>query len=282
MGTPASGSNLTRPAMNFAAAVAQGPQDLRARQEASRRERTSEYALFVYMGKLNRSPMDQPTFGRFYAAITGVVLDNASSDHPTLLEVHHTSWSAKARAGVIYCANEVTQEWFIQAVGALQIPERDASILTFRAWKALEQEADTAHVNVKGLGLEHDQVLRLIQVYNPWLAGGVTATSGEFRTGRVSGDPLMELHITDEAAVQLATRKLPWRLHLGLETRMVIYRDCEGLARRLEAADHDLAGQFRASLRLPQVPQELLKSQEPRREGSDVATDTSAAGATSS
>jgi hypothetical protein len=255
--SPAVGSSQVRPAVDFAAATAQ---NLRARQEANRRERDSQYVLFVHPGKLNRCPMEQPMFGRFHAAITGSVLTNAISAQPTLLEVLHTSWSMKAKAGVIHCANEVTQKWFIQAVNDLKITERDGSELTFRAWQASEPDMDTAHINVKGLGLEHDQVLSLIKAYNPWIAGGITATRGEYRLGRVTGDPLMELHLTDEAAVTLATRGLPWRLYLGLETRMVVYHHCAGLAMRLDATNHSLAGQFRAGLQVTQqqTPDEVM------------------------
>jgi hypothetical protein len=90
------------------------------------------------------------------------VLDNAISAQPTLLKVLNTSWLMKAKAGVIHCANEMMQKWLILAVDDLKIPERDATVLTFQAWLAYKPDVDTAHVNVRGLGLEHNQVPCLI------------------------------------------------------------------------------------------------------------------------
>ena len=105
--------------------------------------------LHVHQGKDFRHPITSAVFELFHEALRAVVMQNALSDKPVLLEVLHTSFSQKSKLGIIHCMTNKTRGWFIQAISTLEVVDVLGAKLTFKAWTPMD--ADSSRPTTRGL-----------------------------------------------------------------------------------------------------------------------------------
>ena len=242
---PAKTSKATHlPPPPKAGGYAEAAKNHEARKREAQKSRAQEqqpHALFVHLGKIDRGLMNKATYDKFRLELSKRVLANASQQDPTELRIEYTLYSAKKHAGVLACLDARTAIWFKEVVDTIELENG----VSFRAWEVAPPVVGKATFNAKGLNVTPEQALVLIKAYNKDLGDGVTLARPEPIIARVTGDPIIEVVFTDNAAAILATRQPCWRLHLGTDLRLVKYYGKMELLRRLKEADHGLAEQFR-------------------------------------
>ena len=170
-------------------------------------------------------------------------MTNALKAKPFPLKGEYTTWSAKLLAGIIACADAASAAWFKDAVDSIEL---DTGV-SFRAWPAPEPQVGKATFNAKGLNITPEQAVTLIKAYNRELGGGVAVSRAAPIIAKISGDPIIEIVLSDNAAAILGTREPRWKLNFGTDQRRVTFHGKIDLAKRLQEEHHELADRFRTT-----------------------------------
>jgi hypothetical protein len=149
--------------------------------------------------------------------------------------------------------------------------------VSFRAWPTPKVQVGKATLNVKGMNISLEQAMVMIKAYNPEIEAGVTLSKAVFIKAKNTGDPLMEIALSDDAAAKLGTREPRWKLNLGMEQRRVQYYGKTELVQRLHESKHPLAEMFR-TLALQQEHQEEEDLSETAEDRRLLAAETAAGG----
>ena len=202
----------------------------------------SPYALHVHIGKTERNPMNKATYDSFREVLKAKTLENAVAERSIPLHVQFTSWNSRKHAGVIVCMDETTSLWYRETIDTIEL---DGT--TFRAWPIPKPVVGKATFNAKGLNITPEQAVTLVNAYNKELRGGASLSRAEVIIAPHSGDPIIEIALSDDAAAILGVRDPKWTLKLGTDRRRVKYYGREELAKRLHEGGHELAERFRAT-----------------------------------